>query len=96
MRITAEDTDGGLIELTAGTDFSVTATPTEAGTDLEIKITKLGSYSYELKYNALWDEYARLDRWLTEHRPETEADLTDEYARNLKARELISERIDEL
>jgi len=50
--------------------------------------------AYELKYNALWDEYARLDRWLTEHRPKSEADLTDEYARNLKARELISERID--
>lgn len=52
MSITAEDMEGNLIELTAGTDFTVTATQTEAGTDLEILITKLGKYSYELKYNA--------------------------------------------
>lgn len=50
MKITAEDDEGNLIELVAGTDFDVNTHQTEDGCNLEIKLFKLGKYLYYIDY----------------------------------------------
>lgn len=51
MKITAEDIDGNVFELVAGTDFQIDAKQTDTGTEMEIVLKKLGRYSYCITYN---------------------------------------------
>ena len=51
VRITAEDMNGNQFELDAGRDFSVDVQQTDDGADLEIRLKKLGRYTYYIDYN---------------------------------------------
>ena len=51
VRITAEDMEGSRFELTSGRDFTVDTKQTADGTELEIRLKKLGRYTYFIDYN---------------------------------------------
>lgn len=50
MKIVAEDVDNNQFELEYGKDFEVTCTNTEDGSQLGLKLLKLGRYKYTIEY----------------------------------------------
>ncbi len=51
VRITAEDVHGSQFELVSGRDFTVDVRQTDTGADVQIRLNKLGRYTYYIDYN---------------------------------------------